>query len=169
MENCCGNEHRTRSLLEWFSLHHYNPYQSSCNHYLHKHDGNLYNSVKTNTSETPKLNLVCWQHAQRETTIQDDFRRKGRHGNSDSSITAIAYIFCSHPKYLVTNSNNWLREERVSAFYMRGHFMTTVYSNQTHNLYSTSCLLWSKRNTAQETNYFKMVIFLIWLTPNRTR
>ena len=38
------------------------------------HDGNLYNFVKTNTrtSETPKLNLVGWQHAQRENTIQDN-------------------------------------------------------------------------------------------------
>jgi hypothetical protein len=34
------------------------------------HDGNLYNSVKTNTYETPKLNLVGWQHAQRGTTKQ---------------------------------------------------------------------------------------------------
>jgi len=158
MENCCGNEHRTRSLLEWFNLQHYSPYQSWCNHYLHMHDGNVCNSVETSTLETPKLNLVGWKHAQRETTVQDYFRRTSIHRNSDSSITAIAYIFCSHPNYLVTNSNNWrIREETVTAFYIRGHYMTTVHSNQTHSLYRTSCLLWSKRNTVLET-----IITLKW-------
>jgi hypothetical protein len=133
MENCCGNEHRTRSLLEWFSLQHYSPYQSWCNHYLQMHDGNLYNSVKTNTSETPELNFVGWQHAQRGTTIQDDFRRTGRRCNSDSRITAIAYIFCCRPNYSVTNSNNWrIREEKSLRLLHTRTFRDNGISNQTH-------------------------------------